>query len=208
MYGIFNDWERMRVNNAARLLALCFILIPLFAFSQEREVFRGSVPEVLLRPARGESPRYPVDIVIGQLGRGDASPSAYTFAAFVASGLMAGQMQHSALLNVSAFTRENYISAINVVSPASFRIGGGREEADGAISFLIRFLGRELGITGELYIRFVSRLIEVEGEEEGETRTVGNWVFEELILDEPRLRDIENQEAASRFDFNPYERFF
>jgi len=184
----------MRIVSTLRLLALgLFLLIPLFAFSQGAESFRGSIPEVLLRPARGEAPRYPIDLVIGELGRGSASSGAFSFANSVAANIIAGRMEYPAL---------------RAINPESFRIGGGRDEADGAVSFLIRFIGREQGITGEMYIRFVTRQIQ---ENEGEIRTAGNWVFEELLLEEARYREIENQESASersRFDLNPYERFF
>ncbi|MCL2213636.1 MAG: hypothetical protein FWC06_00360 [Treponema sp.] len=188
-----------------RLLVSCIlILIPVLSVSQER-LPRGSIPEELLRPARGESPRYPVDVVIGEIGRGNATAAAYFFANSVGTGLLSGQMGHPALSSVNAVTRESYLTALQAVSPVNFRIGGGREEADGSVSFLVRFLGRELGITGELYIRYVTR--QIEGDD-GEIRSVGNWIFEELLLDEPGERSIEIQEPNYRNDFNPYERFF
>jgi hypothetical protein len=34
------------------------------------------------------------------------------------------------------------------------------------------------------------------------------WLFEDLILEEPRSREAENQDSRHRFDFPPYERFF
>ena len=43
---------------------------------------------------------------------------------------------------------------------------------------------------------------------EVEYRTVRNWVFEELILEEAKSRETEHQESLQRFDFSPYERFF
>ncbi|MDR0464785.1 MAG: hypothetical protein LBG94_06695 [Treponema sp.] len=184
-----------------------FILIfALFLLlSQDNNPSRGSIPEELLRPARGESPRYPLDIVIGELGRGGASAAAYFYANSVGTGLLSGQTGHPSLSSVSPDLRESYLSALKVVSPVNFRIGGGREEADGAVSFLVRFMGREQGITGELYIRYITR--QIDGDD-GEIRTVGNWVFEELLLDEPMDRSAENNRSVYRNDFNPYERFF
>jgi len=181
------------------------IFIPAFAFSQEHGLSRGSIPEELLRPARGESPRFPVDIVIGELGRGSASAAAYFYANSVSVGLMSGQMEHPALSSVNSVLRESYLSALAVIRPLSFRIGAGRIEPDGAVSFLVRFIGREQAITSELYIRYVTRQTE---NEEGEVMTTGSWVFEELLLEDPKDRETEMQEAAQMGDFFPYERFY
>jgi len=182
------------------------LLITAFAVSQEQgSVFRGSIPETLLRPARGESPRYPIDTVIGALGQGEASASAYFYANSVAAGLLSGEMGHPALSSVNSAVRESYLSALEVITPEKFRIGGGRPEADGAVSFLIRFIGREQAITGEIYIRYVTRQIQGEGEE---VTTVGSWTLEDLLFDEARDRDTEQKESSYRLDLFPYERFF
>lgn len=119
----------------------------------EEEISRGAIPEALLRPQRGETPRYPVDTVIGPLGRGEASAEAYLFARKVAAALLAGNKDDANLQAMDSVSLEAFISAIAAVSPRNYRLGSGREEPDGAVSFLIRFLGREMGITGELYIR-------------------------------------------------------
>jgi hypothetical protein len=169
-----------------------FLLIPLAAFSQRGEPFRGSIPEVLFRPSRGESPHYPADIVIGNLGRGSASAGAFNFANSVAAGLLSGQAAHPALDSINPISRDIYLSALGRITPESFRIGSGKVEADGVVSFLIRFIGRDWGITGEIYIR----------------NTAENWVFEELLLEEPVDRNNEHQRNINRFDFNSYERFF
>ena len=179
--------------SAVRFLALClFLLIPLSAFSQSREQFRGSIPETLFRPGRTESPRFPWDVVIGELGRGNASAAAFSFANSIAAALLSGQTGHPALASINSFSREQYLSALGIINPESFRIGGGREERDGSVSFLLRFIGRDFGITAEMYIRY----------------TAGGWVFEDLLLEEARNREIENLEARSRLDFFTYERFF
>ena len=165
-------------------------------------VSRGSIPEELLRPARGESPRFPIDTVIGELGRGKAPAAAFNFANLVADGLLSGEMDHRSLSSLSSSYRERYLSALSIINPRSYRLGGGREEADGAVSFFIRFIGRDQGITGELYIRYITR-------ENAEGVVISrNWVFEELLLEEAKDREVEQQESIYRIDFNPYERFF
>ena len=184
-------------------LSILLFLICASIFSQENAVSRGSIPEDLLRPAKGESPRYPIDIVIGELGRGSASAAAYFYANSVVTGFMSGLMGHPALSSIDSVLRESYLSAIRLVNPVSFRIGAGRVEADGAASFLVRFIGKERGIIGELYIRYRSGQTEEQG-----SSAAGSWVFDELILDEAKGRDVEQREAANRVDFNPYERFY
>ncbi|MDR1239635.1 MAG: hypothetical protein LBK27_05950 [Treponema sp.] len=121
--------------------------------AEDGEMNRGSIPEVLLRPQRGEAPRYPVDTVIGPLGRGEASGAAYLFARKVSAALIAGNRNDPSLLGMNSVLREALVSELNGINPQSWRLGSGREEPDGAVSFLVRFLGRERGITGELYIR-------------------------------------------------------
>ena len=186
-----------------------FAVITVFTAAQDQGggISRGSIPEELLRPRRGESPRYPIDTVIGELGRGEATEAAYSFANRIAAGFVSGNMAHPALAAVNVSLRENYLSLLEFIEPGSFRLGSGKGEPDGSVSFLIRFIGRELGVTGELFIRYISR--QVEEDVEGETRitTTGNWTFEDLILEEAKTRDEEKRESR-RFDFSPYERFF
>jgi hypothetical protein len=187
-----------------------FSLFTVFAFAQDQEqnLYRSSIPEELLRPRRGEAPRYPVDTVIGELGQGFASDAAYSYARSIASSLLLGQVNSARL--------EEFLPVLESIAPNTYRIGGGREEPDGAISFLVRYIGRERSITGELFVRYVSRQITEavsreyeEGEEqEYTTRTVGNWTFDDLILEDAKSREEEQKETIQRFDFSPYERFF
>jgi len=177
------------------------LILPSLSFSQTGG---GFIPEELLRPARGEAPRYPIDTVIGELGQGRASASAYTFADVVVSALFSGRIDHPVLSPVSASMQQSYMSALETVNPGSYRIGGGREEADGAVSFMVRFIGRDYGITGELFIRFEA----LQAESDDESEINGNWIFEDLILEEARNLESERKESLNRYDFSPYERFF
>jgi hypothetical protein len=205
----------MFINNFLRVFVIItlFFLAPLRLVSQNgageqggvQRPDRGSIPEELLRPRRGELPRYPEDTVIGELGRAGASTDAYSFAKLVASGLLSGQMEHSGIDSINAGLRENYLALLELISPQSCRIGGGREEADGAVSFLIRFIGKDQGIMGELFIRLQDQ--QNQGGESG-TRATRKWVFDELILEEAKSKDAEQKETSQRFDFSPYERFF
>jgi len=191
-----------------RFFALGLLIFsPFFASAQAQEdrVLRGSIPEELLRPVRNEAPRYPIDIVIGEMGQGNVSPAAFNFANSLCEGFFSGLAEHRAIASVNSSLRENLISMIDTVKPLSYRIGGGREEADGAFSFLVRFIGRDLGITGELYIRHITRQVE---REDGEMSSVSSWAFDDLLLEEAKSRDVELQESIYRYDFYPYERFY
>jgi hypothetical protein len=201
---------RLGVENMRITALIClFLAMTAFAAAQEQGwVSRGSIPDELLRPRKGEAPRYPVDTVIGELGKGKASDAAYSFANSVASGLLSADTGHPVLAGISAVLRESYLSALNYIEPVSFRIGGGREEPDGAVSFMIRFFGKEREITGELYIRFVTKQTEKVLESEREISAAGSWIFEDLILDDPKSRYGGQRESLPRFDFPPYERFF
>jgi len=198
----------------------------------------SSIPDELKRPRRDESPRYPIDTVIGELGKGRASSEAYEFAGKVASALLAGTSDASVLASVNKVFLESCMSTLSEVNPRLYRLGSGREEPDGAVSFLVRFAGREQGITGELFIRYEERkapppppketeqeISSEDGEEENEDETPPTvplvppvptpavpagkiWVFEDLILEEARSRETENRESRHRYDFPPYERFF
>jgi hypothetical protein len=131
-----------------------FLLCTLSIFPQDELARRGSIPEELLRPRRGEAPRYPIDTVIGTLGRGQAPQEAYTIAKNAAAAFLAGNMGASVFSPVSKVFVESCMSMLNAISPQSYRLGSGREEPDGSVSFLVRFVGREQGITGELFVRF------------------------------------------------------
>jgi hypothetical protein len=187
----------------------------------------ATIPEALRRPRRGEAGRYPVDTVIGPLGAGEAGEGAYRFAGDLLRALIAGNRGAPALSGMESGTLDTILEELMAVSPVSCRLGGGRREADRAVSFLVRFIGREKGISGELYIRAEGDEPEEETEtepaEEGETaETAGEagaadeaggentarnivWRFDDLILEEPRDR---GKAEEGRFDFVPYERFF
>jgi len=191
-----------------RLLALSLLLfISNFAIvqGQTSNISRGSIPDELLRPKRGEAPRYPIDTVIGELGKGSASDPAFSFANYIGTAFLSGKKDNPALASIDSTVKENLLSALEAVAPVSFRIGGGREEVDGAISFLVRFIGKDKGITGELYIRYVTRQSQ---ETDGEVKTTGSWVFEELLLEEAKDRETEQKESIYLNDFYPYERFY
>ncbi len=198
-----------------RFFAFCLLSVFAAVFSEAQEQTdyaevssRGSIPEALLRPMRGEALFYPIDTVIGQLGQGSASGESYAVAGAIAADFLAGSATESGM--------EEYITVLEEIAPVSFRLGGGREEPDGAVSFLVRFIGREKNITGELFVRFVTTYQEAQETDEQEGASVdaaaavsGSWTFDGLILEEAKTPEEEKREPGSRrYDFTPYERFF
>jgi hypothetical protein len=149
-------------------------------------------------------------MIIGSLNRGDISAAAYTCAREVMNALVRGNREAPVLSSVNSGVREKFLSDLGKIEPRKFRLGEGREEADGAVSFLVRFMGRERGIVGELYVRsMLVELEQVELEEEEAPAVVQRqavWRLDDLILEEERRLDEVIEDRF--FDFPPYERFF
>ncbi|MDR2662695.1 MAG: hypothetical protein LBC31_06825 [Treponema sp.] len=132
-------------------ISLLFFLIPA-AFAQAPGG-PSALPLDILRPQYGEEARFPRDYVIGKLGRGDAAEESYQAAKRIMAGLVSGNAAQ-ALADLPRGKRALVLDSIRALGPRAWRIGGGRNEPDGSVSFLIRFLGREQSITGELYLRY------------------------------------------------------
>jgi len=163
--------------------------VPLFSQTTEDDSQTDTtIPEILRRPIRGEAPHYPRDRVIGALGQGTAPDGAWQYAGQLLSVIIAASP--GGLRAGDRDLAEKSIAALEDVEPGKYHIGGGRVEEDGSVSFLVRFLGREKWMAGELYLRF-------ENEE---------WILDDLILEEGQ--NLEEGKNAYPYDFSPYERFF
>ena len=160
-------------------LGLCFLSHNLF--SQEPS---GAVPDLLRMPERSEAPRYAKDVIIGELGQGTAPDEAYHLAQNILSEALTGNDDSGFGLS------ESLLQNLRSIKPKYYRLGGGRIETDGCVSFLLRFAGQEESIAGELFLR------------EGRTA----WFLDDLVLEEKR--DLSQIRDGYRFDFTPYERFF
>ena len=184
--------------------AICIILLIWLScqiiFSQEgtRQSSSHAVPNSLRRPERGEAPRYPTDLVIGELGRGDASEGAYFFARSLLSALVDGRRNAPVFTDSASYIGESIFDEVRSLQPRTFRLGGGRNEPDGCVSFLVRFISREESITGEIFVRWIDASDSSSG--------TGRWILDDLVL-EGRRSLIEIREIY-RFNFSPYERFF
>jgi hypothetical protein len=169
----------------------------LFSFSQEDDTIsqmefaeRGVIPQILRQPRQGEILRYPRDTIIGELGRGQASEGAYNYAGNILSALLLENRGSRFLSGRENAFWDELFANLSQIGPRKYRLGGGREEIDGNTSFLFRFIGREQGIAGELYIR-----------KEGD-----NWILDDIILE--RARSLPNGKESYKYDFSPYERFW
>jgi hypothetical protein len=175
-------------------ILLSFSVVLLFAQeAEEAPIFnQGTIPEALRQPQRGdESPRYPRDAVIGELGRGLADEGAYRYARNLLQGVLSGSRESALLTGAAPSQLEELFTSLEPLNPQQFRLGGGREEADGATSFLFRFIGRDMSIAGELYVRL----------------TEDTWQLEDVLVEEARALS-EKGMNTYKFDFSPYERFF
>ena len=156
-----------------------------------------AIPNMLRRPDRGEAPRFPRDMVIGDLGRGEAPGDAYFMARNSMSALSRGSRDSPIPGNDYSVIVNSHFEEVAGIRTRSFRLGGGRIEQDGSVSFLVRFVGPEETITGELFLR------QSEDLDSSDERI---WFLDDLILEGSRpLREIGDN---YRFNFSPYERFF
>jgi hypothetical protein len=117
------------------------------------------------------------------------------------SALVAGNRNAAVFSRLGASSRNELFAAVAVVEPRRYRIGEGREEADGSYSFLVRFLGRDFGIAGELYLRF-----EPERDDDSGAAGSGVWLLDDLLLEEERPLGERIEESI--YDLPPYERMF
>ena len=176
-------------KTACFFLVLCFIAQNLLS---QNAANIETVPDSLIRPERGEAPRYPKDLVIGDLGPGEASEGAYLFARNVLTAITAGRRNAEVLTDSGFSVTESIFDNVRSIRPRDTRLGGGRNEPDGCVSFLFRIIGQQESITGELFIR--------------QAETSGRWLLDDLILEGKRaLSDIRD---SYRYNFSPYERFY
>jgi len=151
-----------------------------------------TIPDALRTPRHGEAPRLPRDMVIGSLGQGSAPEEVYLFANDVLSALLRNSRTAPAVGGSLRVLSQELFEEIAAFQPRSYRIGGGRTEADGSVSFIVRFISREESLSGELFLRQVDE--------------TSNWFVDDLIFENARpLSEIRD---TYRFDFSPYERFF
>ena len=134
-------------------LILCLYFLPQLIFSQGADTGVVPIPNALRRPERSEAPRYPQDFVIGELGQGTAPLGAYQLARELLAALATTGSTNPILRQYPSIITESVIQEIRGINIRNYRIGGGRTEPDGSVSFIVRFLGREDSITGELFIR-------------------------------------------------------
>ncbi|MDR2049534.1 MAG: hypothetical protein LBP69_08780 [Treponema sp.] len=189
-----------------KILVLSLVVSVSFTlFAQDEGSF--TLPAEIHRPQYGEVPRFPEDYWIGELGRGGAGEEAYQFARRFIEDLAGGNSEQTPKHIKDSFESLEGFEIRNV------RIGGGRVEADGSVSFLVRFLGREEAVTGELFLRQREQNPEdkeqnpEDGEQDSEDGETSVWYPDDLILDQRRPLG-ENLYGPGNVDLTPYERFF
>ena len=192
---ITSNWGK---NAGMLCLFLGLCLITQGVISQDNSE-TNTVPDILRRPERGEAPRYPKDLIIGELGQGEAPEGAYRFAQNLLSAMTQGR-RDAAVLSGSGYSfPEGFFDELRSIRPGSYRLGGGRMEPDGSVSFLVRFIGAQESITGELFIR-------QPDSGDAESSKQGRWLLDDIILE--GKRPLSELRDSYRYDFSPYERFY
>jgi hypothetical protein len=190
----FHFYRYIYILNMGMFLRRNFFVLPLFAlpfasvFAQDGT---SGLPVELLRPQYGETPRFPRDYWVGDLGRGDASEESYQAARRLLTQLMYGDFSAAPERVLES------LEPLKKLETRTVRVGGGQNEGGGIVSFLFRFLGRSAAITGELYLRPPAA-----GAEAGTP-----WRVDDIILDKERPLT-EGRYSPNRADLTPYERFF
>jgi hypothetical protein len=184
--------DEVYVMDVRNLFLFFGLTLPFFCFAQNsgEASFGGVVPEILRRPSREKELVYPVDAVIGQLSGGDAPAGANAYARGLLRDLMRRNEKADTLKDISPALLTEAMTKIGETEPRKARLGSGREEIDGSVSFLFRFMGRENELAGELYIRL---------EEE-------KWKTEDIIFNDPKKLSRASEEF--RPVYTPYERFY
>ena len=190
-------------KNKFFVFALLFLFITVTLFSEDELMHRGTIPVELLRPRREESPRYPIDTVIGAMGQGSSPNEAYTIARNAAAALLAGDVDAPVLSSLNRTFLEDCLNLLDEINPRTYRLGGGREEPDGSVSFLVRFNGRDYGITGEIFIRLIQRRpVIIAADEDPEDEETGDESVQPgengvIIAENSSSEQRENIEAES-----------
>jgi hypothetical protein len=176
----------------ARKIGFFFVFLVIGAsagFSQEGDSV--SIPDAVRRPSRTDMPRYPRDVVIGDLGRGDLSQEDIDYASSVLRALLQGREQSPLFSTLNEGAAEELVGTLQKIRAHKFRIGGGKEIVDGAGSFLFRFIGRDGQIGGAMYF----------------VRGQSGYTLDDIILEviPEYLLDGEDDPMSDTF---PYERFY
>lgn len=139
-------------------------------------------------PTGSESPRLPRDYLIGQLGAEDGKAAPYREAAAILEELASGKTAGRRFTkNGEAGLSEIVERLSSLGSAASVRIGSPVPEGDGGVSYLIRFVGKDASLSGELRL---------------EPSENGSWLVDFIALDFD-----EAAVGASGFDPLSYKRF-
>jgi hypothetical protein len=121
-------------------------------------------------PTGGESPVYPKDFAIGELGPPRVLPGAFDFAHTFLASLAQGHFDATLLEHPSDIDEKTIKNTVALVGPRYFRLDRGKEGPHGSLSFLFRYLGSEQSVTGELYL----------------IPEKGSWLIQDLELENPQ----------------------
>lgn len=141
--------------------------LPIQSLPQEAsETGQKNVSVNLVIPSGNEGPHYPIDFMIGPLGKNGFSDEAYEFARSVVSHCVQRDMEW--LLSQGLSQKEvQTVHSLLPTGQVTYRIGGGERQKGGGYSFLFRLIGEGSFYTGTAYVdqegeRFLIEEIRVE----------------------------------------------
>jgi hypothetical protein len=158
------------------------------SLSKEISAAQSSVRPDISVPIGSETPRLPRDYLIGPLGAGNGKSDAYREALRIATELSAGKSIRPFIAKNSSVDERELLDRLSALGQApSVRVGSPAEEAEGGVSYLVRFLGRDASFSGEL------RLVRAKD---------GSWLIESLSVNADDANIV-----SSDFDPLSYKRF-
>jgi hypothetical protein len=142
-------------------------------------------------PNSTEALRLPADYEIGPLGWDDADRAAYDAAMGILNKAAKTAKTGKA---VDPSMDEQSLSNLAALGPdPQIHLGSPLVQVEGNLSFLVRFIGKELTCAGEIHLS---------------TSEGGVWTLDTLLLDLPVLKVQDGGKGELSFDPLTYKRFF
>lgn len=141
--------------------------LPIQSLPQEvSEAGQKDVSVSLVIPSGNEGPHYPIDFMLGPLGKEGFSDEAYEFARSIVKSCAQRDMEW---LLSQGLSQEEVQTLRSLLPPGqvTYRIGGGERQKGGGYSFLFRLIGEGNFYTGTAYVdqegdRFLIEEIKIE----------------------------------------------
>ncbi|HOJ99749.1 MAG TPA: hypothetical protein PLW34_09325 [Termitinemataceae bacterium] len=141
--------------------------LPIQSIPQEvSQTEQKHVSVSLVIPSGNEGPHYPIDFILGPLGKEGFSDEAYEFARSIVKSCVQRDMEWLLSQGLSQEGVQELRSLLPT-GQVTYRIGGGERQKGGGYSFLFRLIGEGSFYTGTAYVdqegdRFLIEEIKIE----------------------------------------------